>query len=281
MIKPVYEMLLWDNCSNHCSFCPIKDQPRLTIQQQELALTKCLSFIDQQMVAGSHLLLVGGELFDNPKLELIPFLTSIIERMKNGKIDLLYVNTNLLYKKIDQLLIFLDLIIKEGLTNRLIFTTSFDLQGRFKSEAHLELFKTNLAQVRAKVKVVANMILTSTVCSAIIDGLDIKELEDRMGCRLILIPYIGQDSTLMPGRELLFSALVKLNNKSHFIDEFLANLDLKQEKRLYKFDGQEFQFCSSDLMDCGHSQNFKNWSPKGSCFICDLKELFNYELYSI
>jgi hypothetical protein len=53
--------------------------------------------------------------------------------MNNNIIDLLYINTNLIYENMSILFNFLDLIKNNNLFNRLKFTTSFDLQGRFKN----------------------------------------------------------------------------------------------------------------------------------------------------
>jgi hypothetical protein len=80
-------------------------------------------------------LICGGEIFDNIKNLniLIDFFEKIIDLMNNNIIDLLYINTNLIYENTTILFKFLDLIKNNNLFNRLKFTTSFDLHGRFKN----------------------------------------------------------------------------------------------------------------------------------------------------
>ena len=61
-----------------------------------------------------------------------------------------------------------------------------------------------------------------------------------------------------------------------YLPKWIANLDLKQEKWLYMFKDNKWQFVSCEWdEECGHSVNFKRYSDKGTCFVCDLKEIFN------
>ena len=100
--KPVYEFLLWDNCNNHCKFCWQRENPRLfNKSQREIILNNVIKFINSnKFKKDSHILIVGGEIFDNPSdFELLDtFFCQILEFMINGTIDLLYINTNLIYK---------------------------------------------------------------------------------------------------------------------------------------------------------------------------------------
>ena len=70
-IKPVYEFLLWDNCNNNCTFCHQRNDPRIfDVDEQKQILYKTLRFIkdESRFISGSHVLLVGGELFHSLKL---------------------------------------------------------------------------------------------------------------------------------------------------------------------------------------------------------------------
>ena len=89
-------------------------------------------------------------------------------------------------------------------------------------------------------------------------------------------PYIISDFRLAADRNTIFNTLKKIDNDNPgYLDKYIANLDLAQEKKLYLYKDGKFQFCSCELAECGHAINFKKYSDKGSCFICDLKGLFN------
>ena len=100
---------------------------------------------------------------------------------------------------------------------------------------------------------------------------------EKYKCYVNLIPYIVLDKDLMPERNDLFKALNIIDNQApSYLPKWIANLDLKQEKWLYMFKDNKWQFVSCEWdEECGHSVNFKRYSDKGTCFVCDLKEIFN------
>ena len=68
--------------------------------------------------------------------------------MADGTIDLLYLNTNLIYEDISGLGFVLDLM--KNKFDRLKFTTSYDLYGRFRKKFDETLFFTNLKWIKEK-----------------------------------------------------------------------------------------------------------------------------------
>jgi len=291
-IKPIYEFLVWDNCNNNCRFCFQRENPRLFNHDgRKMVLDETIKFIDSDnFKKGSHILICGGEIFDNPKdiNILYDFFTQIIDRMNNGIIDLLYLNTNLIYENIAPLFNVLDMIRDNNLFERLKFTTSYDLVGRFRDKPmpithHLpeEVMLDNLLSLKIEypdIRIVTNTILTKPVCEKIIDGsYNIREWMEKYKCYVNLIPYIVLDKELMPSRNDLFKALNIIDNQApSYLPKWIANLDLKQEKWLYMFKDNKWQFVSCEWdEECGHSVNFKRYSDKGTCFVCDLKEIFN------
>ena len=68
-IKPITEFLLWDNCNNNCKFCFQRKNPRLfSLDGQKQILDNVLSFLNSDdYIKGSHVLVVGGELFDRER----------------------------------------------------------------------------------------------------------------------------------------------------------------------------------------------------------------------
>ena len=283
-IKDVYEFLVWDNCNNNCKFCFQRNNPRIfDKEKRQYILNNVISFIDSdQFIEGSHVLIVGGEIFYNldDREMLSNFWNQLIERMNSGRIGLLYINTNLLYKETVNLFNLLELIDFEGLFDRLRFTTSYDLEGRFKSKEDEELMLNNLLEIKRlypKCQIVTNIILTKGMCEAILnDTFSAKYFMDKYNCWINFIPYIISDSGLAANRDTIFKALKHIDNENPgYLEKYIANLDLAQEKKLYMYKDGAFQFCSCELSDCGHAVNFKKYSDKGSCFICDLKGLFN------
>lgn len=282
--KPVYEFLLWDNCNNHCKFCWQRENPRLfNKSQREIILNNVIKFINSnKFKKNSHILIVGGEIFDNPSdFELLDtFFCQILEFMINGTIDLLYINTNLIYKDLTGIIRLIKRIETLNLFDRLRFTTSFDIEGRFKSENDKQLMLSNLKLLTGiydKLQVVTNIILTKPMCQAIInDKFSVGQFMEKYKCWVNLIPYIVLDNNLTADREEIFSTLQKVDEENNgYLQKYITNLDLAQDKLLYMYKDNKFQFCSCENSECGHSINFKKYSDTNDCYICDLKELFN------
>ena len=284
-IKPIYEFLVWDNCNNNCKFCFQRENPRLFNKSgRGMVLNETIKFIEsEQFQNGSHILICGGEVFDKPSdFEILHnFFEKIIDKMNNNIIDLLYINTNLIYKNTDSLYDMLEMIKTNNLFDRLKFTTSYDFEGRFKNEEDRELMLGNLKAVKQNypdIRIVTNTILTQPVCQKIIDGkYDIRDWMEEYQCYVNLIPYIVLDKELMPSRNELFKALNIIEKQAEgYLRRWIDNLDLKQEKWLYMYKNNEWQFVSCEWDgECGHSVNFKRYSDSGHCFVCDLKELFD------
>lgn len=280
--KAIYEFLLWDNCTNNCSFCFQRENPRIfnKSKRQEI-LDETLSFIQSdKFEKGSHILICGGEIFDKPQdsLQLNHFFTKIISLMLNDIIDLLYINTNLIYKDKCCLDFLLRNIKANNLFDRLKFTTSYDLVGRFKTKESEELMLQNLTWVKniyPDCKVVVNTILTKQVCNAILNrSFSIKDFIQKYKCWVNLLPYIIYNKELSATRGEIFSALKEVDKDvSGYLDYYIPNMSITQEKLLYLYKDGKFEFCSCKMAECGHSINFKRYSDKGTCFCCDLKEI--------
>jgi len=292
-IKPIYEFLVWDNCNNNCQFCFQRENPRLfKHNMREHILNEVLSFIDSdKFKKGSHILICGGEIFDKPSdfKILYDFFSQIIDRMNKGTIDLLYLNTNLIYENISGLFDVLDMIKENNLFERLRFTTSYDLEGRFSDKPmpnthHLpeEVMLDNLVSIKNEypdIQIVTNTILTKPVCEAIInEKYNLKQWMEKYHCWVNLVPYIVYDKKLSASREEIIKALYKINEQNNgYLKRYILNFDLSQDKLLYMFKDGEFRFCSCAIDKCGHSVNFKKYSNTNSCYVCDLKEFFKGE----
>lgn len=285
-IKPVYEFLLWDNCNNNCKFCfQRKNGNILSSKDKVTSLGKVLEFLDsEKYIKGSHILLVGGEIFDESNIPLkviwMSFIDKIVNKMMINDIDLLYINTNLLYEDLGLVKYLLTTINKFNLWDRLKFTTSYDLEGRFAIKKREKLFLHNLYMIKyfyPKCNIVVNTILTNVVCEKILNGdFNPKAFCEEHKCDINLIPYIVFTKELSATREQIFKALLKTNELiPGYFKRYTDNLSLPQEKLLYKYnkDTSCLDFISCSHLECGHSENFKLYSENNSCFICELIKL--------
>lgn len=315
-MKKIYEFLLWNNCSNNCSFCHQRAHERknddkiLTPEEQIKSLSKCKEFLDTQFENGNHILLVGGEIFDvqnkNVRAVLCELFEYIIHKQLKQEIDLFYINTNLLYENLDCLNKFLQLIQKNTLFDKLKFTTSYDIVGRYCTPERERLFYRNLKKIKdqyPEINIVVNTVLTNEACKRIqndIFGADylleylknqnknnwtIKEWVDYFQVTINTIPYIRLDSERapeMPTKNTVFNTLLHINKiMPEYLRFYANNIGLRQEKRLYEYNKQNavYVYCSSDLSDCGHSENFKRcFADSEECFPCVIEKLAQYNL---
>ena len=289
--KDLFEFLLWDNCSNNCKFCwgkfLNKSDKFLNHEQKIQSIESVKKFLDSdEYIAGSHVLLVGGEIFDsiNPDFNnsLLSLFDFVIEHMLNNKIDLLYVNTNLIYNDTTTLVQFLQKIQDNNLFERLKFTTSYDIYGRFDNIDKCMLMLNNLDMIVNKfpsIHIVANIILTKQACELINNKkFSIKVFEDEHKIQVNTIPYIVLDEEMMADKEEIFKALLTIDNeKPGYLSSYVANFDLPQKKKLYEYRAGQYNclcFCSSQDAACGHSENFKRYcKEQDRCFVCDIKQL--------
>lgn len=284
MIKPIYEFLMWENCRNHCSFCFQQEKNQLSDHEklESMYSVKCFLEYDQRYIKNSHVLLVGGELFDSPTIfpELKQFLNYIISKQLDQTIDLLYINTNLIYKNIDCLMWFLSKIDKHHLFDRLKFTTSYDIAGRFANKKVEQLMLSNLDLISKKfpqIKIVVNSMLSRQMCEAILnDAYNLQDFVRMHHCAVNLTPYIVYDQDLAASRDLVFKALLKIQQQDpEYIDAYVKNFDLPQKKELYQYKKGQLNYVSCPSNHCGHSENFTRYSIQSTCFVCDLKNIFN------
>lgn len=284
--KPIYEFLMWDNCNNNCKFCFQRKSPRnFTIEKQSFICDSVVKFIkSNQYTPNNHVLIVGGEIFDNIKRYefLYDFFDELTNMMVSRHIDLLYLNTNLLYNEtcFTMLKSILELFLEKNVIDRLKFTTSYDLEGRFKTQKAKELFLRNLNELTniPSLHTVTNLILTKNVCEAILeDKFNIFNFQEKNHTQINMIPYIIFDQSLTAPRDMIFNCLRKIDEENpEFIKQFLFELDMKQPRILLQ-STPNGEFIEKTCMNsgCGHSINFKKYSSSNSCFVCDIKTIFN------
>lgn len=286
-IVDMNEFLLWSNCSNNCKFCWQKKINNcdciLSAEEKISAINKAEERINQ--LQRSDVLIVGGEVFEvtSPEVtsRLINFFDNLAVRCEEDKIRFLYINTNLIYS---------DLTIIDYICNRfyeipekLKFTTSYDLEGRFSSKEKENLFLNNLKNVTEHypyINIVVNTILTKQVCNS---DFSVKKFADEYKVRLVnLIPYIPiyYGDPLTPTLGEIISKLKNADKEiPGYFKSYIENFDLDQKKILWEYhkSNDDYVECTASYNTCGHNINFTKILGTGECFICKLKEMY-YEL---
>ena len=281
----IVEFLLWDNCNNYCKFCFLKDRSscKTLLNDNEKANSIFLvrEYINSGKIKyGDDILLCGGELFDTDfdmetMYEWETLIDDIVLYIKMGRISSLYINTNLIYK-INSALIFLLEKFKNIGFDKLHFTTSFDLIGRYKCSEDKELFLSNINYVNSTypgLNIIANMILTKPVCNLILSGdIDIFELQREMGVVINPIPYIVLLDKWAPDKSMVMDVL-RLIYKGcpEYFNDYSKRFMVDKKRTLLKYDGSSYIELTSDINNCGHSVNFSNYTTGNSCFLCDLE----------
>ncbi len=282
--KPVFEFLVWDNCNNHCDFCFQRENCQNLLKEQKIkSLHKVDEFLESdKFIKGSHILLVGGEIFDDLSFRDIwqEFFKRLTYRMFHNDIDLLYINTNLLYQDITLVEDLFKWIEYYSLWERLKFTTSYDLKGRFHTKDREQLFLDNLKKIKdlyPKCNIVVNTILTNETCEQIInDKFNPKAFCDEYKCDINLIPYIVYTKDLSASCSQIVKALCHTDYlMKGYLGRYYHNMNLQQEKYLYKYNSgkDELEYVSCGHSECGHSENFKKVLDKDICYVCMLREL--------
>ncbi len=285
-IKPIYEFILWDNCSNNCSFCWQKKHGcNLNNQQKINALEQIIDFLNSDKISNNeHILLVGGEIFDQSdgviNEKLLQAYRIILKKQSENKLGYLYINTNLIYSNINILLELLNIISSSNQLHKVRFTTSYDIYGRFSNSQKEQQFYQNLDIVNSvfnNKNIIINSILTKQACYDIIENTNNSFFDVLMKKYYVnLIPYISIDNDARPDKKCILNALRLIYNRyPGYIEKNIKNLDLKQDKLVYRYVNGQFKFCSSSKSSCNHGINFTKYSKDGTCYICDIKNFFN------
>lgn len=299
MAKDIYEFVLWNNCNNNCSFCFLKTSPSynehiLSQEEKIKSINKTKEFLQSDNYKfGSHVLFVGGELFDGTMNKDIQFaFKDLIEMVRcymiDGKIDLLYINTNLMYEDLTPVkTTLLDVLAPDGLLPRVRFTTSYDEKGRFSKEENRLLFLSNVQKLNEeykdkKLQICVNSILTNDLCDKIITGqYSRKKFAEEHGVFVNLLPYIPFDKTLDAGRDKIIKALLVVGKEDmEYLTFYVNNFLLNQTRHVYEYmkTSDELHYCSAKVDKCGHYESFKRFQGNDYCFLCDLeriKEMLN------
>lgn len=284
-IVPIFEYILWNNCSNNCLFCHQKHKLVFSTNDEKIKVldnvkNEILNINNKQF----HILLVGGELFDISTPEIFKKFNEVIDiiisLMHENRIIYFYINTNLIYDINLYLIPFLNKLKNNNVLDRIKFTTSDDIYGRFTDNTK-KLFIQNLFTIREKyheLPIVINSILTKQLCKHVIDTniSFTKEYKEKFNCYVNLLPYVTLDSELTPcANDVFKTLLIEHLQNDGYINKYIQDISINQDKYVFKYLNDKFVFSSAQKSNCGHVINFKSYcNDRNTCFICDIMELF-------
>lgn len=286
-----YEISLWDNCSNGCTFCWTFRSPKANKVDnlKRIAAVKKAKEIIKDITPDDDVLITGGEIFDTKtedeelNIELAQLLEQLVLCVIFKRIRHLFIITNFLnsnQKLLDYFYKLLTPLSKEQI-NRVHVTTSYDVIGRFHSEESKNEFFQHLsqfAQVLPQNNLVVNTIMTKSACDAILyNKLDIIHLQEQYKCSWELIPFVSNIQNETPTKEQVFAVLKKIETqKPGFISKFLPDYMGDTTSVYLKLNGDQVKDSTVEKSPCGHSINFTKYaSDANSCFMCDVDEYFN------
>lgn len=283
--QPMYEFVLWSNCNNNCQFCWQKylNKPK-DYPQMVQAIQSVRNYLPN-LKNGCDILLVGGEIFCQKEIQqdFMALAYEICQKLINGDIRYFYINTNLLYNDTSFLFEFLDIFKQYNLFNKLKFTTSWDVVGRFGNNRYDEIttktekiWETNMRATKEHFpdcNIVVNMILTHYLCEFILlHGFDLPAFKEDFKCDVNLIPYIPYvKDRILTHKKVVFSALEKCGLD---IKPMIDSLDLKQDKHIFECKDDTLVDITETNSECGHNKNFCKATEDNSCYVCELKKIF-------
>lgn len=296
MAHKMQEFILWSNCTNRCDFCwqcKMHDiSTILTTEEMVASIFQVYHKIKYKINDGDDVLLVGGEILNSYSQatdEAIKMLIdTCVSLVKQNKIRYLYINTNLIYENRTNL----DYLLKSfnGIEDRLKFTTSYDVYGRFnhsldKEESPaLKIWFNNILYIKnnyPKTNIVVNVIITKQLVEkAKVDDwvTDWNMFQTNLGIKYInFIPYIPvEDDHSM---DVTFKDIVKVlaaeeKRNPGYINFYINDFDNNQDKILYEYHKDKgYVECTAKYSKCHHNENFKKVLGD-ECYICKLKEVF-------
>ena len=273
------EYLLWNNCPNNCLFCNMKDKYQSN-EEDKLKAIKLVKENIKERKERFNVLLVGGEIFMGLTNRLKEKLIDLYhEIFRNDLINIIYINTNLLYYIPDCL----EKILDKAPIERIHLTTSDDIQGRFKTENDFKLFFDNIDFLRfkyPKLEIIVNTILTRYFYNFLLSGkYNIKEYCNKYKVKVNIIPYIdinNIEELKLTKKEIIKALLILKEQYPEWFEGYIDIMTKKNDMELLQYSNKtkSLMDVTTNIGNCGHSTNF-TLSIKNSnkCFACLLEEM--------
>lgn len=150
---------LWKNCRNGCEFCFNRGGRTSTVEDQLEILDFVIEKLNSQETDSyNELGFIGGEFFDNQldddcvKQKFYQLFDICAEKYRQHKIDKVCVATSLIFDASIHLIPFIQYIDNLGLSDIVLFCTSYDTKYRFHSDEDLAVWCKNMTQLRPLLK---------------------------------------------------------------------------------------------------------------------------------
>ena len=167
---------LWKACRNGCSFCFNRGQPDVDKVERLKYIIEKLN--DPEVDDYNEIGFIGGEFFDNEisdeevKKLFYKLFDICADKVKNGKLDKIYITTGLMFDIEPYLVPFLSYLRYIGISDKCLLCTSYDLEGRFHTKERENLWKQNMKYldiVFHEIKLHTEIILTQAFINAVLD----------------------------------------------------------------------------------------------------------------
>jgi hypothetical protein len=262
-MKLLREFILWPNCRNNCAFCHQRKFRNLAEFEKVLSVRLVDEFRRYNKI--EQVLFVGGELFDTPfSSELYVAFFDLVEELWRT-VELFYVNTNLIYEDLTLVKTFLKICPD---FSKLRFTTSYDLEGRFKNDSKDLMLRNcwKLKDLYPDLHIMANTILTPQVCQYP----EYMKFDNSHPFDIMFIPCVKVANA--PTRNMVLNTLNHL--PLEYLQLMLRSHESDQVRDLYAYENGKLENVTSENGPCGHNVNFSMYtSDSNACFICDLKHI--------
>jgi len=196
---------LWKNCHVGCKFCFNKYQPLSNTEQKLTVLDKVLFVLNSDEVEEyDEIGFIGGEFFggqlDTKEVrdKFYEAIDIIINRMKQDKIYKFYIATSLIFDLNTEFNYFIQKFIDAKVLRRLSINTSYDIEGRFKTNKEKHLWEMNVLGLHAQYPMLTmhtQIVLTQNFIENVLSGnFDIRDFVTKYNTSVDYnIPHIGYD----------------------------------------------------------------------------------------
>lgn len=244
-MKKQLQFELWQDCNSKCDFCYLNwfnvDKTN-EYKLQRIAHVKQVLEDNSLYDTYDTISLIGGEFFqgqlNDPRVRdaFFDLIHKLKELLDTGRINCVWIMVSLLIGKQPDLYHCLEIF---GNDPRVWFNTSWDIQGRFKSEKMRLTWEDHVMNIHRfypKVNVNVTLILTHELITAYLNSeFSFVDFRERYGVHLFLKPpafntttaavYEKRFGTVLPNQEkVMFSALIGSHffpNRKDFL-QFLA-----------------------------------------------------------
>jgi len=181
---------VWKDCSNGCPFCYNRNQPKEVNKIGRMNYIMDLMKSDE-VDAYNTMGFIGGELFNTELLTeaeqdtFVKMMSLSADLVSSGKIDRVYVTSNLIYADTSLLVRVLNMLKDKDVIDHYCLCTSWDYKYRFKTENDKRLWERNMLFIKEAYPTLMRhieTIITQVLIDAVMAGeLDLGMFEKTYG----------------------------------------------------------------------------------------------------